>query len=51
MSVRIELDNTHQGVYTCLDYVSGNVILNLPSDDTSMFGCKVVLENEAADLS
>ncbi|KAI5802441.1 hypothetical protein FPQ18DRAFT_300577 [Pyronema domesticum] len=34
MSVRIELDNTHQGVYTCLDYVSGNVILNLPSDDT-----------------
>ncbi|KAF8254156.1 hypothetical protein K440DRAFT_532269 [Wilcoxina mikolae CBS 423.85] len=34
MSVRIELDNSTRTVFTCLDYVSGKVILNLPSDDT-----------------
>lgn len=34
MSVRIELDNHNGSVFTCLDFISGKVIMNIPSEET-----------------
>ncbi|TGZ77662.1 hypothetical protein EX30DRAFT_356280 [Ascodesmis nigricans] len=33
MSVRVELDQQH-GVFTCLDWVTGKVFMNLPTEET-----------------
>lgn len=34
MSLRIELDGGSQTAFTCLDFISGKVVLNLPYEDT-----------------